>query len=65
MFFTILKTRLRIYQKSSFYFSGNVIDGVDTITNDNLIGVTNLNNAVILDKPIDLGEYEVPQETAF
>ena len=51
--------------KSSFYFSGNVIDGVDTITNDNLIGVTNLNNAVILDKPIDLGEYEVPQETAF
>lgn len=50
--------------KSSFYFSGNVFDGVDTITSDNLTGVTNLNNAVILDNPIDLGEYDVPRETA-
>lgn len=50
--------------KSSFYFGGNVFDGVDTITNDNLTGVTNLNNAVILDNPIDLGEYDVPRETA-
>lgn len=50
--------------KSSFYFSGNVLDGVEAITKDNLTGVTNLKNAVILDKPVDLGDYDVPRETA-
>jgi len=50
--------------KSSFYFSGNVIDGVDNVNKNNIEGIKNSDMAIMLDEPIDLGEYDVTSESA-
>jgi len=51
--------------KSNYYISGNVIDGNDEVIRNNLLGVRNAERANILTEPLNLGEYEVPDETAY
>ena len=53
--------------KSNAYISGNYVDGFPEITADNTIGeesVLNLDTLNILDKPVDMGEYEINLQTA-
>ncbi len=53
--------------KSNFYISGNYVYGDETATQNNTSSdsyVANREMANFLDKPIDMGEYEIPVQSA-
>lgn len=49
---------------AQFCFLGNYVDGNDEVTADNSKGINNIKMADLKSTPFDMGEYELPEQTA-
>lgn len=49
---------------AQFYFMNNYVEGFEDVTADNTKGINNIQAADIVSEPFDMGEYELPEQTA-